>query len=285
MASQGAAPGAQPRVLVVQEGPGKVVSFSPSAPAKQTVIDVGDKPHEIEVTPDGRTAYVSNFGLLEANHQVGEPGTTISVLDVGRSLERANFELPAGSTAPHGLKLRPPKYRELFTNSEMGVEAMIVFAADTGTVLRTFKLSSGVHNFIFSDDGKALFAFTIGGDILRIDPDSGAVVRSAKVSSPRGLAWTAGGRKLIVGGKNELLVLNPRDLSLETRVGELGVGQALLPIGDARRPMGIRCSHRRRRAGDRCQDLEGRASDRDRQSPPGSSRCTAFVGIECSDTS
>src|SRR5262245_31492541 len=101
-------------VLVVQEGPGKVVAFSARDPQDRAVIAVGEKPHEIEVTPDGETAFVSNFGLLEVNHQVGTPGTTISVLDVKRRVERTRFNLPPGNLAPHGLKLRPPRYRELF---------------------------------------------------------------------------------------------------------------------------------------------------------------------------
>ena len=80
----------------------------------------GAKPHEIEVTPDGRTACISNFGRLEANHLEGTPGTTISVLDICKRTERTRRSLPPGSTAPHRLKLRPAKYRELFTNAEDG---------------------------------------------------------------------------------------------------------------------------------------------------------------------
>ena len=82
--------------LVVQEGPGKVVLFSADNPSQRKSIKVGDKPHEIELTPDGRTAFVSNFGLLEVNLHVGTPGTTISVLDVERGVERTRFRLPAG---------------------------------------------------------------------------------------------------------------------------------------------------------------------------------------------
>jgi len=83
-------------VLVVQEGLGKVVSFSTDDPLHRKVI-----------------AFVSNFGLLEVNHQIGTPGTTVSVLDVERGIERGKFNLPTRSAAPHGLKLRPPQHREL----------------------------------------------------------------------------------------------------------------------------------------------------------------------------
>src|SRR5438874_704108 len=152
-------------VIAVQEGPGKVVIFPFADPARRTAIDVGLKPHEITLSADGRKAYVSNFGLLEANYKAGTPGTTISVIDVGRRVESARFTLPAGYTAPHGLKLRPPEYRELFTNTEIGTEAMVIFDSTTGAVRRTFALPAGVHNFIFSADGASLYAFTLKGEV------------------------------------------------------------------------------------------------------------------------
>src|SRR5262245_57866344 len=120
-----AAPSTGQKVLVVLEGPGKVILFSAEDPSRRKIIKVGEKPHEIELTPDGQSAFVSNFGLLEVNHHVGTPGTRISVLDVNRGVERTTFRLPAGATAPRGLKLRPPRYRALFGNAEAGIDASI----------------------------------------------------------------------------------------------------------------------------------------------------------------
>jgi DNA-binding beta-propeller fold protein YncE len=181
------------------------------------------------LTPDGETAFVSNFGLLEANHRIGTPGKTISVLDVEGGVERMKFRLPGGATAPHGLILRPPQYEELFTNAEEGREEMIVFDARSGAVLRTFALPHGVHNFVFNTDGTALFAYTTTNEVLRLDPDRGTVTAYVKTASPRGLAWTADRSHLIVGGKNELLMLKPANLSIESRLGDLGVGQIFYP--------------------------------------------------------
>lgn len=216
-------------VLVVQEGPGKVVFFSAREPRHRESTSVGEKPHEIEMSPDGKIAYVSNFGLLEVNHQIGTPGTTISVLDTQHGIELKRFDLPSGSAAPHGLKLRPPAYRELFTNTEVGNESMIVLDADSGHVLRTFSLPKGVHNFVFNPEGTELFAFTINDEVMKIDPERGNVIASARVTAPRGLAWSADHRSIIVGARNELLFLDPADLSVKTRWGNLGVGQIFYP--------------------------------------------------------
>jgi DNA-binding beta-propeller fold protein YncE len=216
-------------VVVVQEGPGKVVVLSAGHPSQRTSIAVGARPHEIEIAPKARIAFVSNFGLLEANHQMGTPGTSISVLDLDRLVESKRFTLPSGLTAPHGLKLRPPKYRELFTNTEIGTESMVVFDASSGAVLRTFTLPIGVHNFIFNADGSSLYAFTLKGEVCRIDPDTGKVIASVQTGSPRGLAWTNDHRELIVSGKNEILFLDPATLAIKRRAGDLGVGQIFYP--------------------------------------------------------
>ena len=220
-------------LAVVQEGPGKVVVFQAGDPSHKSVITVGEKPHEIEVTPDGTAAFVSNFGLLEANHKVGTPGTTISVVDLQQRVERTRLNLPAGFTAPHGLKLRPPKYQELFTNAEEGNTGMVVLNAATGAVLRTFPLPTGVHNFIFNADGSALFAFTTEGKVCRIDPELGKVKVCIGPLSVRGLAWSADGHSLIVSDKGRLLLLEPDGLAEGMRFDHLGVGQIFYPLATA----------------------------------------------------
>jgi hypothetical protein len=94
-------------VLVVQEGLNQVTVLRQDAVGARTVIKVGEKPHEVSISKDGLTAYVSNFGLLEANHKVGTPGSTISVIDVAQKREMTRFKLPPGAGGPHGLKIRP----------------------------------------------------------------------------------------------------------------------------------------------------------------------------------
>ena len=216
-------------IVVVQEGPGKVIVLRGDDPVHRATISVGEKPHEIELTPDGRTAFVSNFGLLEANRKMGAPGTTISVIDLDQLKESKRFTLPTGFTAPHGLKLRPPRYHELFTNSEVGTEAIVVFDSGSGAVLRTFPLPPDVHNFIFSADGASLYAFTLKGEVCRIDPDTGKVIARVTTGSPRGLAWSNDHRYLIASGKNELVFLDSQTLSSARRIVDLGVGQVFYP--------------------------------------------------------
>ena len=217
------------QMIVVQESLNQVVIFRKDQPSNRTVIPVGEKPHEIEVTEDGETAYVTNFGLLEANHKVGNPGTTVSVIDVSKKRERTRFALPDTARAPHGLKLRPGHPNELFTNTEEGVEEMVVFDTTNGSVLRTFPLPSGVHNFIFSPDGSNCYAFTTTDRVLRLSATDGRIIAERRVPQVRGLSWTSDHSQLVVGGRGQVLVLNPETLSTTRTFADLPVGQTFYP--------------------------------------------------------
>ena len=220
------------QVLVVQESMNRVEMFPKDQPENRAIVYVGEKPHEIEVSADGRTAYVSNFGLLEANYKVGTPGTTISVIDVTDKRERTRFPLPSGARAPHGLKIRPQHLTELFTNTEEGIEEMVVFNAESGAIIRTFPLPVGVHNFIFSADGADCYAFTTTNDIFRLDPDRGRIVAHTSIPNVRGLAWTSDNSYLLVGARGQILLLNPRDLTVWRQFTNLPVGQVFYPVAD-----------------------------------------------------
>ncbi len=219
-------------LVVVEEGLGKVVEVDARNPTCRAEIPIGLKPHEIALSPDGRTAYVSNFGLLEANFKVGVPGKTISVIDVSSAKEVSQLTLPAGPlAAPHGVKIRPnPKGMptELFTNAEIG-DTMLVFDTASRKVLRTFPLPAGVHNFIFSANGATLYAFSILGLVFRIDPSLGHVEASVQIPSPRGLAWTADRSGLIVAGKGEVEILDPQSLAAVKTFSGLDIHQLFYP--------------------------------------------------------
>jgi hypothetical protein len=216
-------------VLVVQEGLNQVTVVRHDAVGRRTVIKVGEKPHEVAISKDGLTAYVSNFGLLEANHKVGTPGTTISVIDVAQKREMTRFKLPPGAAGPHGLKIRPAHLDELFTNAEVGREEMVVFSTDSGMVVRSFALPEGVHNFIFSDDGADLYAFTMTGSVIRLDAEEGHILAQTALPKVRGLAWTADHMHLLAGGQGQLLLLNPKDLTVSRTYANLPVGQIFYP--------------------------------------------------------
>ena len=73
------------------------LSVIDTATAKTTAtIPTGDGPHEVEVSKDGRLAFVSNYGTAS------KPGNTLSVIDTATRKELRRVEL-GDLGRPHGL--------------------------------------------------------------------------------------------------------------------------------------------------------------------------------------
>jgi DNA-binding beta-propeller fold protein YncE len=204
-------------ILAVEEMLGRVTILAADDTRRRISVPVGFKPHEIVVSPDGKTAYVSNFGLNDADNRSGIPGETVSVIDIGSARVSNELHLPKGLKAPHGLGFRPQHGEELFVNAEQG-DQMVVFDPSRSRMTRMFPLPSGIHNFVFSNDGNSLFAFASAGVVYRIDTDSGQVRAARDMGAPvRGLAWTYDGQQLIAAVKGEIVILNPTNLSTAKR--------------------------------------------------------------------
>ena len=230
-------PGAAASTLVaVEENGASVVLLDARTGAAGARFAVDARPHEVEVSGDGRTAYVSNFGLRDYDSRLGVPGRSVAVLDLVGGAVRGRLWLAGDSAraaaagalrAPHGVKLRPPNGRELFVNAEAG-DSMVVFDAATGARLRAFPVPAGTHNFIFSARGDTLWLMAGANGVYRLDPADGRVTGHLATATPaRGLAWTPDGRRLLVSGRNELLFVDPGPVTVARRYADLGVGQIL----------------------------------------------------------
>lgn len=183
-------------VLVVQEGRGCVVLFSSADPSGKTRVPVGEKPHEIELSPDGRHGLRlelrSSGSQLERGHAgdddfcpgCGEacrtrPAHPASGLRLAARVEAQARGIPSCSPTP----------RWAIKRSWYSTPGRAAFCA-------LFRFRPGVHNFVFGADGGALFAFTLGGEVCRIDPEAGGIAARTRTGSPRGLALTADARHL-----------------------------------------------------------------------------------------
>ena len=62
-------------IIVVEYGANRVGFFDSNSGKRIGSVAVGLKPHEIELSTDGKTAYVSNFGISDYDYRIGTPGT------------------------------------------------------------------------------------------------------------------------------------------------------------------------------------------------------------------
>lgn len=227
-------------ILSVQDtvptGPanGGLVVLDPSG-AVRARVPMGDRPHEVEVSRDGATAYVGHFGITDYDSKLGSPGKAVSRVDLASARETGRYDLPEGLGAPHGVKLRPPGEGELFVNAEAGGDTMLVYDAASGQLLRKFPLPAATHNFVFAADGAVLFSFAGAAGVSRIDAVSGKVLASAKFAAPvRGLALDGEGR-VLAASAGAVYRLDPVTLAPIETVNFPGIGQlvylAALPGG------------------------------------------------------
>lgn len=189
-------------------------------------VKVGKWPHEVEVSADGRVAYVPQFGITDYDSRIGTPGDHISQVDLRSARESNRFLLPAGLGGPHGAKLRPGT-RELFVNAEYGGDTMLVFDIGSRKLVRRFPLMKGSHNFVFSRDGKSLFLFAGPEGVVRYDPDDGTQTAKRLLDTPvRGLRMATDGG-VLAAAKGQVAILDPETLAVRRLLKSPVAGQLL----------------------------------------------------------
>jgi len=85
-----------PALLVVNKDENAMAIVDPIAKKVLGSVRVGDGPHEVAASSDGKLGFVSNYGLGNAS----VPGSSISIIDLATREER-KFEIGQGAK-PHG---------------------------------------------------------------------------------------------------------------------------------------------------------------------------------------
>lgn len=224
-------------LVVVEQESGKVSFYDSNNGRLAGSVQVEFKPHEIEISQDSKTAFISNFGLEDYDRTIGEPGTSVSVIDIPAMAEKSRFMTYKSeeknlsgvniSKAPHGVKLRPPLEKELFVNAEVG-DSMLVYHPASGQIVRSFPVPPGTHNFIFSPQGDTLWLIAGANGVFRVNPESGEITGHFPTTTPaRGLIFTIDQQYLLVSAKNEIYLLHPMQLTLYKHFKDLGVDQII----------------------------------------------------------
>ena len=199
-------------ILSVQETPGSLAIITPDGKIVRR-LPLGERPHEIAVAADGRTAYVSMFGIADYDNRIGTPGNSIARIDLKSATRTGDYVLPAPAKGPHGVKLRPPNNTELFANAESGGDTMHVFDTGSRRLKRSFAMPAATHNFVFSNDGAAIFSFAGARGVTKLDATTGRILASRDLGSPaRGVFVTRSGT-ILASLKGALVELDADNLA------------------------------------------------------------------------
>ena len=171
-------------------------------PATQKVLaklPTGLGPHEAAVSPDGRTAYVSNFGRYSV-YPAGDTlhdkaGNTITVIDLVDRKVKATFDLGT-HTGPHGMVVSHDG-KLLWSTSETP-QAVLEIDAATGKILHVWNTNQVRSHMIVTTPNESKFYVTntVSGSVSVVERSNGEVKILATGPGTEGLAISPDGKEV-----------------------------------------------------------------------------------------
>jgi YVTN family beta-propeller protein len=189
----------------------------------------GDDPETFDISPDGKTLYVSNEDAGEMSTLDLTSGKIIGRLKVGEE--------------PEGVTVRPGG-REVYVTSEGGNAVAIVNPA-AQKVVATLTMAARPRGIVFTKDGATAFVSNeVGGAVTVVDAETHKVSGQIKFPSapppgtprPMGLALSLDGRELFVslGRAGSIAVIDVASRKITRTIAGVGTrpwGIALSPDG------------------------------------------------------
>lgn len=148
----------KPVLAVLNKADATLSIIDPATMRVTGSVPTGADPHEVVLSPDGKTAYVANYGPGPA------PGSTLSVIDVGAAKELRRVDL-SPLFRPHGIQL---------------IGGKIYFTAETNRIIARYDPAgnkidwmmgtgqTGSHMIAGSPDQKKFVTANIGSDSVTI---------------------------------------------------------------------------------------------------------------------
>lgn len=176
---------------------------------RRAVFETGIGPHEVEVSPDGRFAVVSNYGERD------RVGNSLTVLDwvageVARTIELGE------DTRPHGMAFLPDG--RLVVTTE-GSDRLVVVDIEVGSVVQRIEVGEGVaHMVAASPDGRFAWVTNISaGTLEKVEIGTGRVLGTTVTGAgAEGVGVARGGREVWVTNRADDTVSVIDADSLET---------------------------------------------------------------------
>ncbi len=198
---------AQDQLLVLNKNAAEAVVLDATSGARVASMPTGPFPHEVTVSPDGRTAVVADYGAQE-------PGHTLTVLDLVAHEPLRTIEL-GEYRRPHGIVWLPDT-RQVAVTSEMSKHVVVV-DVDAGRVVRAIPTDQdGTHMLVLTADGRRAYTANLGsGSVTLVDLAAGTALKTARVGrSPEAIDVSPDGREVWAADRvlNYVTVLNAATL-------------------------------------------------------------------------
>src|SRR5438445_9253054 len=146
------------RLLVLNKEDATFVIVNPDSGAVLGTVPVGQGPHELVASSDGKYAFASNYGTGQA------PGHTISMIDIAAQKELRRMDV-APLSRPHGLAFANGKlYFTIEADKKIARYDPVADKIDWQFLTG----QNSTHMVLPSKDGKTFFTSNIGSDSVSI---------------------------------------------------------------------------------------------------------------------
>lgn len=187
------------RLIVLNKSDHEAAVVNPTDFSVIFKLPTGKGPHEAATSPDGRTAYISNYGAVavfresEQQRQQYTPGNTITVLDLAGRKVKATFEL-GEFIAPHGIWVS--RNGKLLWVTVERSQAVLELDAATGKVLKSWKTTQETsHMVVPTPNEKKLYIANIrSGSVVVIDRTTDTVKVIPTAAGTEGIAVSPDGK-------------------------------------------------------------------------------------------
>ena len=205
MLSAGASGAAGDLLIVLNKSDHEAALVDPGTLETVAKLSTGRGPHEVAVSPDGRLAYVTNYGMyavFREGERRDEPGNTITVLDLAARAVKDTFDL-GSYTKPHGIVVSRDG-RRLWVTCE-GAQAVVELNASTGKILAAWKTAQVTSHMIVpgADERKLFVANIHSGSATVIERASGRVKSLPTASGAEGIDSSRDGREVWVTNRSD----------------------------------------------------------------------------------
>ncbi len=168
--------------------------LDPETGARLASVPTGEGPHEVDVTPDGRLAVVTNYGAKT-------PGSTLTLIDLPKGVAAGTIDL-GEHRRPHGVRVLGDGRRAVVTVEAS--QALLVVDLVERKVLAAIPTGEKVsHMVALAPDGRRAFVASIGsGTVTAIDLGKGEKTKTAKTGEgAEGIAVAPSGREVWVANR------------------------------------------------------------------------------------
>lgn len=184
-------------VVVANKQAASVTVLDAATGRAVATLPVGQGPHEVAASPDGRWAVVTNYGAQA-------PGSSLSVIDLDRLQVVRTIDL-GEYRRPHGIAFLPGGMRVAVTSEAS--QNVVIVDAGAGTVARAIPTGQrGSHMLAVSPDGRRIYTANIpSGTVSVLDVEAGTLLRTSEPIArvTEGIALSPDGRRLWIGSNED----------------------------------------------------------------------------------